>query len=80
MLGETGETWSVYCARMQNDRTWGGLPELVAASQVWRRVVRVFENIGDGLYLLRAVLGEEGFYTVAIDLVLEETRVGRSVT
>ena len=72
VLGETGETWSVYCARMQNDRTWGGLPELVAASQVWHRVVRVFENIGDGLYLLRAVLGEEGFYTAAIDLVLEE--------
>jgi hypothetical protein len=30
------------------------------------------ENIGDGLYVLRAVLGEEGFYTVAIDLVLEK--------
>jgi hypothetical protein len=72
VMGETGETWSVYCARMQSDRTWGGLPELVAASQVWRRVVRVFENIGDGLYVLRAVLGEEGFYTVAIDLVLEK--------
>ena len=72
VLDETGEVWSVYCARMQSDRTWGGLPELVAASQVWRRVVRVFENIGDGLYVLRAVLGEEGFYTVAIDLVLEK--------
>ena len=68
---ETGEAWSEYCDRMQCERTWGGLPELVAASQVWRRVVRVFESVGDGLFHLRAVLGEEDFFTVPIDLVLE---------
>ena len=67
---ETGEVWSAYCARMQHEHTWAGLPELVAASQVWHRIIRVFVNAGDGLFNLRAVLGEEGFSTAPIDLVL----------
>ena len=71
VMDETGEAWSVYCARMQSERTWGGLPELVAASQVWHCVVRVFENVGNGHFHLRAVLGEESFSAAPIDLVLE---------
>ena len=70
VMYETGEVWSVYCARMQREGTWAGLPELVAASQIWHRVIRVFENVGDGLFHLRAVLGEEGFLIVPIDLAL----------
>jgi hypothetical protein len=71
VMYETGEVWSAYCARMQHEHTWAGLPELVAASQVWHRTIRVFVNVGDGLFNLRAVLGEEGFSTAPIDLVLE---------
>ena len=71
VMYETGEVWSAYCARMQHEHTWAGLPELVAASQVWHRTIRVFVNVGDGLFNLRAVLGEEGSSTAPIDLVLE---------
>ncbi|KOO34190.1 hypothetical protein Ctob_007991 [Chrysochromulina tobinii] len=71
VMYETGEVWSAYCARMQHEHTWAGLPELVAASQVWHRTIRVFVNVGDGLFNLRAVLGEEGFSTTPVDLVLE---------
>ena len=70
VLDETGEVWSAYWARMQSEGEWGGLPELVAASQVWRRAVRIFENVGDGLFHLRAVLEGEDFSTAPIDLVL----------
>ena len=70
VMYETGEVWSVYCARMQREGTWAGLPELVAASQIWHRIIRVFENVGDGIFHLRAVLGEEGFLIAPIDLAL----------
>ena len=71
---ETNEEWSAYCARMTREHTWAGMPELVAATQIWRRTVRVFKDVGDRLFDLAAVLGEEGFCTPPIDLVFSEAR------
>ena len=58
VLGETGEQWSAYCNRMQHEHVWGGIPELVAAAQIYRICIRVFANVGLGRFHLRAVLGE----------------------
>ena len=71
---ETHEEWSPYCVRLEREHTWAGLPEIVAATQIWHRVVRVFKDVGDGLFDLTAVLGEEGPYTLPIDLVFSEAR------
>ena len=71
---ETHEEWSPYCVRLEREHTWAGMPEIVAATQIWHRVVRVFKDVGDGLFDLIAVLGEEGPYTHPIDLVFSEAR------
>jgi hypothetical protein len=54
---------------MQSERTHAGIPELVAASEIWHRCIRVFKDVGDGLLRLQAMLGDEGSYTIPIDLV-----------
>ena len=66
--------WSAYCVRMEREHTWAGMPEIVAATQIWHRVVRVFKDVGDGLFDLIAVLGEEDPYALPIDLVFSEAR------
>ena len=67
---ETGETWDVYCNRMHCNGEWGGLPELIALSQVLKRHVRVFRKLDLWHFKLTTTTGEE-YGGETVDVIYE---------